>query len=368
MCSVRHGVAVAVLLASTDVVAQPSADVRARERRLDSMLAHGQRAVAVLRAWDDSVARTRARLDTVRVGGIRVLVTPLFRDLAERALRNAAARLDSMAGSAARRLSTTLVLRQLRDTSPHRAALTLVLRSGAELERQWGLVNDSTLRRWFDNELLAQLNERAPPAIRYWAGPLGPDTVTAISWLHVRLDLVSSDAVVARRCFAGDVAACSITLGLTPVSDPVLQWYDSTGRRRFVEAYLRRLGFRRSAAASAERCLEGSDAACTGAMRELVWSDRSGPATNEQRSTLARLAMQLGGPAAFDRILSTDVPIAELLAVTAQTSTDSLLRVWQARVRETRLPSQDVTWGIVGASLAWILACGALSLRSTRWR
>jgi hypothetical protein len=123
---------------------------------------------------------------------------------------------------------------------------------------------------------------------------------------------------------------------------------------------------RRGNGAATRRCLDGNDEGCVIALR-------AAPSVHLQvapglRRSLAELALQMGGPGAFERLyLSRGTP-AERLTQTAGAPVDSIVRLWHARVRDTRATSDAMTKEIAAMSLVWILMCGALSLRSSRWR
>ncbi len=230
--------------------------------------------------------------------------------------------------------------------------------------RLWGVADEATLTLWIRQNALRLLANEVESDFRRWlVGELLPDTSSTVAWTLRRLELISADAVVARRCYDGDLTACSIALELTPVADPITQFFDADGRRRLVERS--EWAARQLDRPASDRCIAGVDAACIANLRE--WS-RLEAVPREHRLALAKLAIQLGGPAGYERILTTSGTPAQRIASAAGLPIDTVLRMWQRKVRETTVPSQDMSLGIAAGSLIWILACGALSLRSSRWR
>ena len=364
---------VLAVAATAPVSAQRAASPaeRAQERRVDSIVAHLHRAKAELDAYDDSVARQRARMDTVQAGSLRLFVEASLRSRVEPAARVAAARVEAEAGPAAARLTKRwVIVRQLTDSTPDSIVVaTAEGPKSPESLQIWGAPDDSLLTVWIHNDAMHLVAAEIPKAFKEWLyAELLPDSVNTVQWTNTRLVLVSSYSTVAHRCYSGDIPACSIGLRLTEVSDPVMEWYDDAGRRRVVSAWLesRRYDRRRPEWDQAERCGAGADAACIAALRQ--WRGLEDPVPPGERMILAKLAVQMGGPGAYERILSATGTPAQRLAAAAGVPIDSVLRVWQRRVHDTRLPSEDFSVTIAATSLAWILACGALSLRSSRWR
>jgi hypothetical protein len=206
------------------------------------------------------------------------------------------------------------------------------------------------------------------PAFFGWTGNVIPgDSLRSWEWANQRLLLVSAASAVGGRCYRGDRDACTVALLLSPASDPVLEWHDSTTRRALVRAHAATA--RRMDARVEQQCLAGSDAACVMLLRLLPPGTAREPAPVALRIGLLRHALHLGGAGAIERLLAgrAENPGTRLEAA-AGLPIDSLIGSWQARVRETRAPSEDLTIGITIMSLAWATGMGALSLRSSRWR
>ena len=194
------------------------------------------------------------------------------------------------------------------------------------------------------------------------------DTSTNDDWRSVRLELVSSRAKVARRCYAGDLAACKVTLGLAEEADPVTTWYDAEDRRAAVAVGNRFEGLDRALSTS---CLAGRDGDCITLLRTSLalqsWS--SPPGSARARMTFARQALEMGGQGSLDRIAATspDSTTAAFGAL-ANAPLDSVVAQWQRHAHDGGIESEIATPVIVLASLGWVLAIGAVSLRSPRWR
>jgi hypothetical protein len=343
-----------------------SPDAREQQRIVDSTVARWQRAGRALSAFDDSVARTRALTDTLRVGALRLLVEPGLRDRAQAAAQIASARLDSVAGPEARRLEADLiVVRFLKDSVRDTVVVAARARNDKEFLTVWGPANDSTLVSWIHTRALRLLTMSMDRRMTNWLGnsEVTPDSLATGTWLGTRLDLVSSPATVARRCYDGDIAACKVALRLVDTGDPIMTWFDADGRRRYVESAA---AFYNSPKQDADACIAGSDAACIGHMRsKLHYSD---PVPPFRRATVAAIAIEIGGRSGYQRLLGATGSPTDRLEAAAGVPIDSVLRVWVAKVRDARRPGQAMSTGIAMSSLGWILVCGVLALRSSRWR
>jgi hypothetical protein len=362
----RKYVSWAIAIALAFATASGAQDFRAQERVVDSAQARVVRAQARVNALNDSIARTMQDFDSLTVGPLRLLVHPRFRVLVEAAARGASAKLLADAPTQARRLTAArLAVRPWSDTTD--GVLVFLTRPGHSDRMEAYIDSDSaTLAGHFiaisERFLARSLDAR----LRLWsAATLLPDSITDGAWVGYRLDLVSANGVVARNCFGGDMRACMVTLGLTPTTDPVLEWYDAADRRAIIkrEIQFRPHGYR----VQSEQCIAGDDAACTDVLRNYTEFLRT-PVLSEIRESLVSIALQLGGASAYDRLLVASGTPTQQIEAAATVPIDSVVRAWQRRIRETRLPSDSMNLQIAIGSLFWIGFCGALSLRSTRWR
>ena len=347
-------------------------ELRLQRARVDTIAAHWRLAKARLDAFDVSVAKTRARLDTILIGHLRVLVAPAVRTRIEPAVAATAAHLDSLLGSASTRLEKHwLVVRLYRGTADtiSVAAVMTPGRSfpkGREIEMVWGPVNDTLVHNGLRRGAIRLVASELDSTFSRWLGrDFALDTVSTFMWTQARLDLVSSPTTVGRRCYEGDIQSCRLTLQLARVSDPATEWFDAVDRRRFFQHTSRSNYY----SPAQDACREGSDAACITAIRQLRFRENSFfAATGVLVGSLTQTALRLGGREGLERLLRSSGPPAQALADAAGVPLDSVLRVWHRNTRDARMPSQDVSLGIAATSLLWIALCGALSLRSSRWR
>jgi hypothetical protein len=199
---------------------------------------------------------------------------------------------------------------------------------------------------------------------RWLFSQLPVDTAPSTEWTRARIDLLSSQAVVARRCYAGRVRDCRVALGITESADPAVEWYHAADRRKLVER-LRRNDYGGSDPVATDACLAGSDSACVSILRNLPLPT---PVSSNQRINIVRLAISLGGSGAMERLLLTPGAVDARIAAAARMPTDSVVQLWVARARSARTVSDDMSPGIAASSIGWILLCGALAFRSSRWR
>lgn len=329
-------------------------------------------ATSRLRAFDDSVARARQALDSLYVHPFHILVQPELVPLVAEAARLARADLAWTGRALDRIASRQFVVR--RDQAVFgpkklRGTMAAVVDSGqVEKSPIAGLAHDpKTVSLWLKQLAGYVLAEEIDTAFKAWLDVRPQfDTVPTVSWTQIRLNMVSHPATIAKDCYAGDLAACSKILGLTRTTDPVREWFDATGRRALVSRRWQLFG--RTPSGVDARCVDGHDAACISVLEGSSFL----PAImmTGLRPSLLRLAIQMGGPGAMERLYSPakGVVPAERIARIANAPIDSVVRAWHARVRDSRLPSEDLTPAIGVVSLAWIAIFGALSLRSSRWR
>lgn len=356
--------------------ADAAAQTRELELRVDSLARIAAMSRSEVKAYDDSV-RTHARaVDTAFAGP--PLVTA-GREISAETRAMVAGVIDSIrltTGSALSRLSGyTLRLhvekhpdwRRPGDTTRELIA-TMLRPDGTQLGGWRGQSDSASIAQTLRFATTFATFAVASPSLLSWAGSALPtDTLRASDWANLRLLLVSSNTAVADRCYRGDAHACRVALMLAPSGDPVLDWHDSTTRRTLVHrfgAYARRMD-----QGAVQQCLGGSDSACVAVLLLFPREMFREPTASGLRSGFLRYAVAVGGAGAVERLLITDAvdPMARLEAA-SQVPIDSLIGSWRARIRETRAPSDDLTFGITIMSLAWVTGMGALSLRSSRWR
>jgi hypothetical protein len=210
---------------------------------------------------------------------------------------------------------------------------------------------DGELRLWFRSALLAT--------------PESPETLEAMY-----IDLATASTDISRRCLAGDVVGCRQALGLAPVPDPVMEGYTVTQRRSIVADNARTL---RTPARTAEfdRCVrEDDDVACVARLRDFPLEGLlSSYSPTAFRRGFAQWAIAQGGPGAYSRLRSSvSLPIPDRFALAAGAPLDSVVASWHRHLMRGRPTAPGVPPLTAFATLLWIGACGAISLRSSRWR
>lgn len=359
-------IAVAALVATPPLVAQRPIPARIQQLRTDAMLARER-----LTAYDDSMRSANARLDSVRVGPFRIQAEPSLLPLATRAAQLAYDSLRPRLGATLEHLTSfTFTMRVERHADRGRADSNVTFqiygRTGGP---------QMNVRQVYDTALVARsirlyvpyfvARDVSPRFVAWMENVVNVDTMTATDWRSVRIALASSPAIVGRHCFAGDLPACWIALGFTPVADTARQWYDAHDRRRIVrqnENAALRVDF-----AATRRCLDGDDFACLDLVRRVP-NLLPAPIPTHTRVTLARTAIAMGGTGSVERLLDGDVEPLERLSQAAQAPVDSIISRWQRSARTAHASSVDMSADVALAATFWALALAGLSLRSSRWR
>lgn len=212
------------------------------------------------------------------------------------------------------------------------------------------------------------LQRSATPFASWFLGslPIRPaDLEQEPDWSSVRYDILDSRAVIGKRCYQGELTACSMLLGLTVADDPIMSWYDSLARVDYVREHPN--DARAYNRADTDACLAGSDAACGRVLSSMRRLDTP-PVGASARSPLVREALLMGGPGAFDRLVSNTASPSDAIAAAAGAPIDSVMRRWQRNVREKSIGSEDLSVKIVLMTLGWIALLLVLSSRISRWR
>jgi len=357
----------ALVTALTLLPGHPAAaqDLAGESRKLDSLKRAFAQASARVSRHEDSLRAVRFGYDSLVVPPLSLLLESGLGAIVDSAARQAADRLLLPPAIGSHELRGLHFTVRWFDGDSSRVLVSVIDTMGREWEqrpvlRESGSIGDAL--RESANHLLVQ---RLDQDLRSWLDVQpGPDTIPTSRWLNLRLNLVASNATIGRQCFEGDMRACHQALGFLPTTDPITEWYGPSGRRQLVRAH--EWSVRRGNGAATRRCLDGSDEGCVTALR-------AAPSVHLQiapglRASLVQFALQMGGPGAFERLFRSRGTPAERLAETAGVPVDSIVRLWHARVRDTRARSEAMTPEIAAMSLVWILMCGALSLRSSRWR
>jgi hypothetical protein len=362
---------VVLTAAALPVVRAGAQDIPELERRIDASMSQHKDAIAALMAYRARALRPRVFPDTVALvdGAIRVLTDHEFLPLVRAAAPKAESFIRERAGAQSSLLRGTVFAvwtDSLRRTQHGMIVSPRV--DSRETDERYLMATVQALADMLKAHAQWTLGGRGKPTLAKWlSGELPIDTTTNSVWRAIRLELVSTRTTIANRCYAGDIAACKATLGLVDEPDPATAWYDSATRRTFVEA-ARKLGHAEAAATS--RCIAGRDNDCIALMRSdpalAEWSNP--PGSRRARAALVQQAFAMGGPGALERLMaSEDTPVSALSAV-ARAPIDSVVAQWQRHAHDGGIQSEIATPVIALTAVGWILAMGALSLRSPRWR
>lgn len=352
-------------------------DIHRQSAILDSIVAYHRVAAANRTAFDDSLARARQILDTVRAGPLTVFVSPGDRDFGADALRIA---LDSLAPLGDRMIASLRGMRFVARRVPppywvspdaRPIAVTVLDHNNIEQNQFWEMTARApVVGGYIVDHARRRLASMVHPALARWmagsggGAPVRFDTASAFDWSQLRLDLVSSPSPVARRCFQGSMPDCRHVLGFDSVRAPAREYFDSAGRRFLVERHGEQL--RRRGSARVTACLAGADSVCV-ALLERGFVDLS-IASIGQRVALLQHAIQIGGPDAAARVLSAQGTPEEQLAAVARLPIDSLVVRWHGQIRNHRVVSDNMSAEMALGSIGWIAVLGFLAMRNKRWR
>ena len=299
--------------------------------------------------------------DTLRVGSLRILVNPSPLPV-RRAAGEVWPLIAHFYGSAASHLAEHPVSIQAVD--PDTAAEPLD--SHSDIQIPWDMDERQLARVLIGLADLSGLDR----GLHDWlGGALFPAPDAEARHARVYIQLVTAPAVAVRRCFQGDRVACRDALSLSDSAGWLTRWYDAEERRELVTRQYAGFLDRGARAAEFRSCAVGSDAACLDLLESLPPGSLVRPLDYEARLSFLETAIELGGPAMFERLLGTPPgPMGARLAVAAAVSEDSLTARWRvailaARPKPVSLPPLGI-WVAFGWT-AVFLTCG---LRSSRWR
>jgi hypothetical protein len=337
-------------------------------RRVDSLAKVYERAKLRLQAFNDSIMRNTRRYDTVSVPPVRVLTDSSSLALATEAARYSAAALRRTFGAALDEVAShSFVVRIERTNTKPYVFVGGLGADGREYNIALTQPRSDDVSGALTGTIRRFLDVRVDPTLRHWLGEAVPvDTAGPAVWTNVRLALLSGPTTAGKRCYAGDIASCKVILGLTTVDDPAVMLLDSADRHRLVSRIETQPW--RQLPVEIAPCVSGNDASCVDVLRKMPLELLQAMLGSPHRASVVQTANAIGGPGATERLLLTRGDPSQRLAAAAGVSTDSVVRVWRERVRESRVANDAMSPGIAASSLAWILAFGALALRSSRWR
>ena len=348
------------------VLAQSQAEYRARVEALAPIW----RRVSVEIRHEDSLRVQALPKDTLRVGVFSILVNPGLQELGRTAAEKADMALRGRYGESAEEVRThRFTLAWPTDTRIDSTVVEIaeIDRIGRFAQSATGAATTGAVSASLAQRGSRILTEQLGQRFTGWMnGSIPIDTATPGDWVDVRIDLVTSAFQVSRACYVGNIASCEKALGVVDEADPTGEWFSPGERRDMVH---RAISLRRGQADAFDKCVIHHDAAeCSMLASQIPIQDVQAPLGSPSRQSLVRLAMQIGGENAYARMRQASDTRGAQLEAASGISTDSLVRVWRARVIMTEAPQTTMTPGLALMSLVWVSTCGVLALGSSRWR
>jgi hypothetical protein len=182
-------------------------------------------------------------------------------------------------------------------------------------------------------------------------------------------DLVTSASQVSSRCLAGDLKRCRDALGLVPVNDPLLEWYDPAERRLLVKRMDGLLNVGPQKVQFDECVTRHAYATCDRILRRIPGYVVPPPLPASARHHLFRIALHAGGPDAYERLMAGPARSVDArLGDAARMPVDSVISRWRNDLIDARpaspMPSPLTSW----TAVAWGIAIVLISLRFSAWR
>src|ERR1051325_4307932 len=203
----------------------------------------------------------------------------------------------------------------------------------------------------------------SPALFRMIAGAVLADTVTDEQWRGIRLALATSASYVAKRCLDQNVAACRTLLEFNGTTiEAATTFFDSIGRRQIIAQST----FWSSVDLAGQKsCVHGDDRRCI----EMIRGDYTlYPVRGTGHVALARVAVQMGGDGALQRLVSKGGSEVEVLSAAANAPIDSIVKRWAKNVATRGAVSDAFSLSIAAMAIGWTLLMVVLALRSSRWR
>jgi hypothetical protein len=354
-------------LGATGALAQSQAEYRARLQRLVPLW---HRLTAEARRVD-SVAARRLPTDTIVVGPLRVIADTGMAELAHGAAERTDAALTRRFGPDLDALRPHLYVLQAVPTSRGQHALVAfaeVDATGRPVEVGDMPRDPSTIAETWAMRGAGVLTGNLGPAFGEWLDNALPiDSSSTNTWVGVRIDLVTSPFRASRQCYVGDIRECERALGVADDNVPFRDWFTTAERQEIL--YRDRYALRGIQPGELGRCLnKNDDSACLALGQLIPPQELAPPLGPASRQSLAALAMTMGGPQSYRRMLGAPRVVRAQLEAAAEISVDSLVRRWRAAVLTTEAEHTTMTPGLALISLLWAGTCGALALGSSRWR
>lgn len=347
--------------------AQSTAEYRARFAALSRAWSH----VHAARAAEDSVRNRVLPRDTIRSGSLILVTNAADTAFARPAIESAARALEREFGAPTARLrSRALVL------SRHGGPRGDSIADLAELDERGKRVAESSTfatreamtEAWIYSGARALMRDLGPEFAKWIGVGLPIDSATASTWTGVRVDLVTSPAASAHKCFAGDAAECALALGLTGADDPATRWYELAERRELVIRHDYNQ-LRQGRESQFTRCVQLAEAGVCDSLARLIPPERIPPRLEfDARQSAVRVTLALGGAAAFERMLAAPHRVEDQLRAASGVSTDSLMRAWHAQIVAVSPGTTTMNPRTAMIAIFWTCVCGAMALGSSRWR
>jgi hypothetical protein len=205
-----------------------------------------------------------------------------------------------------------------------------------------------------------------PANVTRWAGFWAPSRpLTSDDWVGASLDLMTSSSSVTRTCYTGSETACEIALGLTPVSDPLVDWYTPEGWRALVSTWDPPMNDPALAAAHAECVVRKVLETCKRLARTR---NVPFPLSMMTRSTLFNLAISRGGRSAYTRLRNATGTPREVLSIVAGVPAEVLVDDWRTHVLAAAPHSVLPSGAETTALIAWTAIFGFAATRRRVWR
>ncbi|HEY9228697.1 MAG TPA: hypothetical protein VIP11_18725 [Gemmatimonadaceae bacterium] len=363
--------AVSALIVSA-ALSSPSAAQTVAEytRRVDSLGAAWRAAALKPPPLASEGPRVGTLADTVREGHFVVLVDSNLADLARRAAAIVNPKLDRAYGVAAAglRMHTFVLRRKIGSTDSTQLVSGIQGRNG-ELRFASGEVRESrALAGSWQAKAEELITQDLEPSVREWVGaPVPSEPATERIIANGRVHLVLAGARSASDCANGRLDRCAQALGLVATSDPIKTLYDETEQRGMIERYAHVL--RKMDEPKYGRCInENRQATCDSLLRAIPVGAITTSVPAVVRQNFLHYALFIGGDGAFDRLSAAKGTVSDRIAAAARVPTDSVIHGWYETLMHSPSSSTAINMTTVVSSIFWALLCGALSLRSSRWR
>ena len=324
---------------------------------------------------EDSLRAPSLPPDTIRAGAMRWLVDASqgssVQDAVARSWSHLLSAFGSEAGVVDRHLFAARVSRERRDTSRRIIELAEVVNGRLDVfDRIPGVDNpDAIASRVLAHASKIILQNGDSAVLRWLQDPYSPEPMPDGLPGRLYAELVTSPSQVSSRCLAGDIRRCREALTLTPVPDPLTEWYDAGARRNLV-VRMGDLLNKGPQKAQYDACvIRESDGVCERILRTMPRYVLPPPLPMAMRHHLFRIALQAGGAGAYERLASGPArSVEQRLADAARLPIDSLVSRWRADIVSARPPSPMPSLLTAWTTVAWGIAVLLIALRFAAWR